>query len=137
MGFSVDTFYRYKAAVEEGGIENLLDKSRNQPNLRNRVDESIEKRVIAIAEENPVQGQQRVANALRKEGLMISPAGVRWVRMRHQLQTFSLRLRALEKKVAEEGLVLTERQLAALEKKKERDQLHGQIETAHPGYLGT
>ena len=85
MGFSGDTFYRYKAAVEEGGIENLLDKSRNQPNLRNRVDESIEKRVIAIAEENPVLGQQRVANDLRKEGLVISPAGVRCMWMRHQL----------------------------------------------------
>ena len=52
------------------------------------------------------------------------------------LQTFCLRLKTLEKKVVEEGLVLTERQLAALEKKKERDQLHGEIETAHPGYLG-
>ena len=39
--------------------------------------------------------------------------------MRHQLQTFSLRLKALEKKVTEDGLVLTERQLAALEKKQE------------------
>ena len=67
---------------------------------------------------------------------MISPAGVRYVWISHQLQTFPLRLKALEKKMAEEGLVLTERQLAALEKKKERDQLHGEIETAHPGYLG-
>ena len=136
MGFSGDTFYRYKAAVEEGGIENLLDKSHSQSNLKNRVDESIEKRVVTLAKENPALGQQRVANELRKEGLVISPAGVRCVWIRHQLQTFPLRLKALEKKVAEEGLVLTERQLAALEKKKERDQLHGEIETAHPGYLG-
>ena len=79
-----------------------------------------------MGEENPALGQQRVANDLRKEGLVISPAGgVRCVWMRHQLQIFSLPLKALEKKVAEEGLVLTERQL------------HGQIETAHPGYLST
>ena len=62
MGFSRDTFYRYKAAAEEGRIENLLDKSRSQPNLKPRVDESIEKGVITIAEENPATGQQRVAN---------------------------------------------------------------------------
>ena len=77
MGFSCDTFYRYKAAVEEEGIENLLDKSRSQPNLKNRVDESIEKRVVTIAEETPAMGQQRMANELRNEGLVISPAGVR------------------------------------------------------------
>ena len=92
--------------------------------------------MVTLAKENPALGQQRVANELRKEGLVISPAGVRCVWIRHQLQTFPLRLKGLEKKVAEEGLVLTERQLAALQKKKERDQLHGEIETAHPGYLG-
>ncbi len=79
MGFSRDTFYRYKAAVEEDGIENQLDKSRIQAKLKNRVDFSIEKRVVTRAKENPAMGQQRVANELRKEGLKISPAGVRCV----------------------------------------------------------
>ena len=79
MGFSRDTFYRDKAAVEERGIENLLDKSRSQPTLKNCVVECIEKRVITLAVENPAMGQQRIANELRKEGLVISPAGVRCV----------------------------------------------------------
>ena len=35
------------------------------------------------------------------------------------------------------GLVLTESQLAALEKKKEYDLHHGEIETEHPGYPGS
>ena len=37
MGFSRDTFYRYKELVDEGGFDNLIDKSRRKPNLRNRV----------------------------------------------------------------------------------------------------
>ena len=43
---------------------------------------------------------------------------------------------ALEKKSAEEGLLLTENQIAALERKKDDDLACGEIETAHPGYLG-
>ena len=39
MGYSRDTFYRYKAAKEEGGINALLDENRRKPNLKNRVDE--------------------------------------------------------------------------------------------------
>lgn len=137
MGFSRDTFYRYKAAVEEGGIDNLLEKSRRGPNRKNRVDKQIEEKVVALATQNPALGQQRVSNELRKEGLSISAGGVRSVWMRHQLQTFRLRLKALEKKVADQGIVLNESQIAALEKKKERDEAHGEIETAHPGYLGS
>lgn len=47
------------------------------------------------------------------------------------------RLTALEKKSAEDGILLTESQLAALEKKKDDDLADGEIETFHPGYLGS
>lgn len=38
--------------------------------------------------------------------------------------------------MAQEGMILTEAQLIALERKKEKKEAHGEIETEHPGYLG-
>lgn len=137
MGLSRDTFYRYKAAVEDGGIESLFDKSRRQPNIKNRIEESIEQAVIAMAIEFPAFGQARASNELRKRGIFISSSGVRCVWLRHGLASFKQRLKALEKKMAEENFILTESQLAALEKKKDDDLACGEIETAHPGYLGS
>ena len=137
MGFSRDTFYRYKSAVEEGGVDALIDKNRRKSNLKNRIEERVQKRIKALAIENPALGQVRVSNELRQEGIFVSPGGVRCVWMRNNLQTFSLRLKALEKKVAEEGIILTETQIVALERKKDDEGVHGEIETAHPGYLGS
>lgn len=137
MGLSRDTFYRYKAAVGNGGIEALIDKSRRKPNIKNRVEEMTEAAVIAYAVEQPAYGQVRASNELRKQGIFISPSGVRCVWLRHQLGRFKDRLRALEDKVAKEGLILTEAQVQALEKKKDDDLASGEIETAHPGYLGS
>ena len=57
MGLSRETFYRYQQAVESGGIEALFDKSRRQPNFKNRVDEAIEAAVVEIAIEYPAYGQ--------------------------------------------------------------------------------
>ena len=137
MGFSRDTFYRYQNAKQEGGVEALFEANRRKPNVRNRVEQHIEDAVCKMALDQPAFGQTRVSNELRKEGLFISPAGVRCVWMRHDLESFKKRLKALEAKVAEEGILLTEAQLAALEKKKEDDIVHGEIETHHPGYLGS
>ncbi|GAA5136307.1 hypothetical protein GCM10025767_15420 [Thalassotalea piscium] len=43
----------------------------------------------------------------------------------------------MEDKFANEGLILTDAQVAALEKKKHEDEACGEIETAHPCYLGS
>lgn len=135
MGFSRDTFYRYKSAVEEGGVELLLDKSHRQPNLKNRVDEPTEQAILDYVIECPAYGQVRVSNEMRKRGIFISPSGVRSIWLRHSLASFKERLKALEKKPAEENFILTETQIAALERKKDDDIACGEIETAHPGYL--
>jgi len=137
MGVSRDTFYRVKEAKESGGMEALLHKDRRRANLKNRMDDSTERAILAFAIENPAAGQVRVSNELRKRNIVVSPTGVRSVWLRTGLQTFRLRLTALEKKVAEEGIVLTEAQVAALERKREEQLECGEIETAHPGYLGS
>jgi len=137
MGLSRDTFYRYKAAMESGGIEALFDRTRRKPNLKNRVDEAIEEAVIAYATEQPAYGQVRVSNELRKRGLFVSPSGVRSIWLRNDLANFKQRLKALEQQVNEKGIILTDAQIVALEKKRYADEVSGEIETAHPGYLGS
>lgn len=72
MGLSRDTFYRYKDAVENGGVGALLDKSRRQPNLKNRVNEATEIAVVDYAVEQPAHGQVRTSNELRKLGVFVS-----------------------------------------------------------------
>ena len=137
MGVSRDTFYRYQSARDGGGVDALLDKSKRRPNPKNRVEPIIEQAVLKFALDYPAHGQVRVSNELRKQGTFVSPSGVRSIWLRHTLQSRKLRLRALEKKVADEGIVLTEAQVVALEHQRATDQLHGEIETEHPGYLGS
>ena len=137
MGFSRDTFYRYQAARDAGGVEALFEVSRRKPNLKNRVEEAIEVAVTVFAIDFPAYGQTRASNKLRKQGVFVSPSGVRSIWMRHDLASMKQRLRALEKLSAEQGIVLTEAQVQALERKKHDDRACGEIETHHPGYLGS
>ena len=137
MGVSRDTFYRYQELVETGGIDSLIDKSRRKSNVKNRVDETTEQAVIASAIEQPAYGQHRTSNELRKVGVFVSGSGVRSIWVRNNLENFKKRLKALEEKVANDGIILNDAQVAALEKKKHDDEVCGEIETAHPGYLGS
>ena len=136
MGYSRDSFYRFKELYDEQGEEGLRELSRRKPNPKNRVDPAIEEAVLAIALENPALGQLRVSNTLKQDGIFVSPGGVRSIWLRHGLETFKKRLKMLEEKAAAENLVLTESQLQAMEKAKEQREAHGEIETEHPGYLG-
>lgn len=137
MGVSRDTFYRYQELVEDGGIDALINKSRRTANLKNRVDQTTEQAVIAHAVDQPAHGQSRTSNELRKKGIFVSGSGVRSIWLRNNLENFKKRLKALEEKVAKEGVILSDDQVAALEKKKHDDEACGEIETAHPGYLGS
>ncbi|EPN1578101.1 IS481-like element ISVvu4 family transposase, partial [Vibrio cholerae] len=137
MGVSRDTFYRYQELVETGGIDALINRSRRAPNLKNRVDSETEQAVIKYAIDFPAHGQVRTSNELRKLGVFISPSGVRSIWLRNDLENFKKRLIALEKQVVENGIILTDEQVAALERKKHDDEACGEIETAHPGYLGS
>lgn len=136
LGYSRDTFYRYKTLHDNGGEEALEELSRRKPIEKNRVADHIEQAVIELAVENPALGQARASNELSKRGILISSSGVRSVWLRHDLETFKKRLKALEAKSAQEGLLLTETQLQALEKARHAKEAQGEIETEHPGYLG-
>ncbi|HRE30490.1 MAG TPA: helix-turn-helix domain-containing protein, partial [Candidatus Berkiella sp.] len=85
MGFSRETFYRYKSAVDEGGVEALLEKTRRKPNLKNRVESETEQSVRDFAIEYPAYGQARASNELRKKGIFVSASGVRSIWLRYDL----------------------------------------------------
>ena len=133
MGYSRDTFYRYKELYDQGGEEALFDMNRKKPCLKNRVPANVEDAVINMAVDFPAYGHERAANELRKRGIILSGGGVRSIWLRNDLENFKKRLRALEAKVANDGIVLNDVQLAALEKAKNKREATGEIETMHPG----
>ena len=104
--------------------------------IKNRVEKRIEQAVVQMAIDNPALGQVRVlSNELRKKGILVSPEGVRSIWLRHDIETFQKQLKALSTKVKQEGIVLDENQMAALEKTKAEKQAHREIETYYPGFL--
>jgi hypothetical protein len=134
--YSRDRFYRFKDLYEIGEEQVLQELSRKRPNIKNRVSEEVESAVCDLGIEQPAFGKLRVYNELKKKGILVSPAGVSSIWLRQDLQTFKQRPKALEEKMVQENRILTEEQLAALEKAIEKREADGEIETEHPEYLG-
>lgn len=137
MGYSRDSFYRFKELYDSRRRSCADGCQQEKPMVKNRVPEHIEQAVIAMAIKQPALGQERAANALKQKGIMVSGSGVRSIWLRHDLANFKKRLKALEAKVTEEGIILTEEQLQALEKSRRTKEAHGEVKSEHPGYLGS
>lgn len=135
LGVSRQHYYDIKQAIEEEGLEGLLEKSRSVPRIGNRVPLEIEQKLLDYSLEFPTHGQTRTANELKKQGVIISAGGVRSIWLRHKLEVKSLRLKRLEKWAAENMNILTESQVQALEDAKLEKETHGEVETHHPGFL--
>ena len=125
LGISRQHYYDIRTAIEEEGLDGLLEKSRCAPRPSNRVAPHIEQAVLDYSMDFPTHGHVRVANELRKKGLIISPGGVRCVWLRHDLQLKGLRLKRLERWAADNAGILTESQVEALENAKEDREAHG------------
>ena len=136
LGYSRDSFYRFKELYDTGGDLALAEMSRRKPILKNRTPPEIEAQIVALSLEQPAYGQIRVSNELRKRGLSISPAGVRGVWQRHDLETMKKKPRHWKPRSPRQGVILTEAQLTALEKAKSEKEAHGEFESECPGYCG-
>ena len=135
LGVSRQHYYDIKQAIEEDGLEGLLEKSRKAPRIGNRVAPEIEQKVLDYSLEFPTHGQTRTANELKKIGVLLSAGGVRSIWLRHKLHVKSLRLKRLEQWAADNANILTESQIQALETAKEEREIHGEVESPHPGFL--
>lgn len=135
MGFHRDTFYEVRRAFQCGGVAGLVEERRGPRGPHpNRVSPEIEAEILAYALQWPTHGAQRVSNELRLRGTTVSPSGVRGVWMRHQLETRHKRLLRLEREAQATTFVLSDTQIALLERHS-TDFRCRHVESSQPGEL--
>ena len=96
MGYSRDSFYRFKALYETGGEAALKEMPHKKSNIKNRVATEVENQILQLTFSEPLWGPVTMARELRRRGMTISPAGVRGIWVRHDLETIRKRLKALD-----------------------------------------
>jgi transposase InsO family protein len=135
MGYHRDTFYEVRRAFQVGGLAALVDQRRGPRNPHpNRVSPEIETAILDYSLAHPTHGPQRVSNELRLQRVEVGASGVRGVWLRHDLETRHKRLLRLEKASQETTLVLSEEQIALLERHSV-DFRCRHVESTRPGEL--
>lgn len=116
LGYSRDSYYRFKSLYEKGGVDALRDITRRKPVLKNRVPVAVEHSVIDASFSHPSWGQQRIAETLAADGVKVSSSGVRSIWVRFGIETFEKRIVAILAKVQQDGFPLSVEQQAAVER---------------------
>lgn len=136
MGYSRDSFLPHQRIVRHRRGKCVARDLQKQTHFKEPGGAGGERNGCKDCLEYPAFGQQRVCNELRKSGLFISAGRLRSVWLRHDLEIFDKRLKALEARVAQDGIILIETQMMALERNKEKRKTFGEISTEHHRYLG-
>jgi transposase InsO family protein len=127
-------FYEYKRSFQEFGLEGLIDKPPIPSSHPNELSIDVKNRIIELSLKHPAFGQQRIADQLAIEGLLVCPTSVRNVWLKENLETKYKRLLRLEEKVMTTGIELTEQQIRLLEKANpEFAERH--VQSDYPGQL--
>lgn len=127
-------FYEYKRSFQEYGLDGLLDKPPIPASHPAALPDETKQRIIELSLGEPAYGQQRIADQLALEGVLVCATTVRNVWLKEDLETKYKRLLRLEEKAMGEGFELTEKQIRLLEKSNpEFAERH--VESEYPGYL--
>jgi transposase InsO family protein len=135
MGYHRDTFYEIRRAFQVNGVSGLIEERRGPRGPHpNRVGPEIEAKILDYALAQPTHGAQRVANELRLQNVNVSPSGVRSVWLRNDLGTRHKRLLRLEQHSHADTFVLSDAQIALLERHS-ADFRCRHVESSRPGEL--